>query len=481
MVKSGILITEFVNDNSYSFSMSVDGKTQFLDEMELSHLEELEDKLEQDNRNFYKRWELVDYDNIDMVFQNYGSFLSKKPRNEFTSVRLKDLESKMLPLIKPWDSGKGIMMGYDSTEELDWHFMASAASAMSEWKDNAGLHPEIKIEETKMSDIMAVIMCLVSFNLKHIEFASIATRNHKEIQIFQSLTIWSPLSELINDISAFTMIEKQVVEKIFRIISFRSDDAVLLKRHTTKFMPLIIDLENNYVLRPVSGILRNPLNTIKDLLTLRNPQLTTEFNKNREEWLRSYLYAMFAGTRYYTVDRNIELKIDGKSITDIDAVIYDNVTGELALFQIKWQDYHFNDVKKLRSKARNLTRELEEWTHKVCDWISTQGVKQLSKKLGLSDDDRLLESEIYLFGLSKNAARMKGYGFDLKEKRIAVATWAQFKRNRTEIGPSRSVFGNLYKALKQQENAEVKTTPAPVTFKVSDKEFHYKDLWNIVE
>ncbi|WP_194977003.1 hypothetical protein [Aquiflexum lacus] len=481
MVKSGILVSDSSEGNIFKFSMSLDGKAQFLDEMENSYLENLEDILEQNEKNFYNGWELVNYDNVNTIFQNSGSFLSKRPGDRFSSLKLEDLESKMTPLLKLWDSGKGIMMGYDSTEELDWHFMAISTNALAEWRDEAGIHPNLKIEGVEVSHIIAVIMCLVSFDLKHIKFSSIAAEMEKEILIFQSLTIWCSLTDLINDISDFTRIEKRIIEQVFKIISFKANDAALIRNHTSKFMPLIIDLENNFVLRPVSGIVRNPLNTLKDLLILRNPKLTAEFNKDRESWLRNYLYAMFMGTRYHRVDGNIALRIDKKFITDIDAVIYDNVTGELALFQIKWQDYHLNDVKKLRSKASNLTKELEVWTKKVYYWISSQGVDQLAYNLRFPKNKKVSESKIYLFGLSKNAARMKGYGFELKEKRIAVGTWAQFKRNRTEIGPSKSVFDNLFNALKDQENAVVEAIPKPVTFKVSDKEFYYKDLWNVAE
>jgi hypothetical protein len=480
-VEIGILVVDSKENNVFRFSMSADAKTQFLDEMEHSYLRKLEDMLEQDKGASYNGWELINYDSVDTAFQNYGSYLSKRPSDPFSSLKLEDIESKMAPLLKSWDSGKGIMMGYDSTEELDWHFMAIATNALVEWRDEAGIHPELKIEGIEVSNIIAVVMCLVSFNLKHIKFSSIAEEKRKEILIFQSLTIWCPLTKLIKDISDFTRIEEEIVEQVFKIISFKADDAALMRNHTTKFMPLIIDLENNFVLRPVSSIVRNPLNTLKDLLTLRNPKITAEFNKDREWWLRNYLYAMFMGTRYHRVDGNIVLRIDKKFITDIDAVIYDNVTGELALFQIKWQDYHLNDVKKLRSKANNLTYELEEWTRKVYDWISSEGVNQLAHNLRFPKNKKLSESKIYLFGLSKNAARMKGYGFEMKEKRIAIATWTQFKRNRTEIGPSKTVFGDLFNALKEQENAEVKVTPKPAVFKVSDKELHFKDLWNQYE
>jgi len=481
MIRSGILTADYKEGNIFKFSMSPDGKAQFPDAMEHSYLENLEDKLEQNEKSFYNGWELIDYDNVNLIFQNYGSFLSKRHNDPFSALKLEDLESKMTPLLKSWDSGKGIMIGYDSTEELDWHFMVVSANALAQWRDEAGLHPYLKIEGVEVSHIIAVVMCLVSFNLKHIKFASIAEQQRKEILIFQSLTIWCSLTELINDISDFTNIEKRIVEQVFEIISFKASDAALIKNHTTKFMPLIINLENDFVLRPVSSIVRNPLNILKDLLLLRNRQLTLEFNKGRESWVRNYLYAIFMGTRYHRIEGNIALRIDKKFITDIDAVIYDNVTGELALFQIKWQDYHLNDVKKLRSKASNLTKELEEWTKKVYEWISSQGVDRLAHNLRFPKNKKISESKIYLFGLSKDAARMKGYGFELKEERIAIGTWAQFKRNRTEIGPSKSVFSDLFNSLKKQENDVVEAIPKPVTFKVSDKEFYYKDLWNVVE
>lgn len=481
MVRSGSLIADYKEEKKFKFSMSQDGKAQFLDAMERSYLENLEDRLEQNEKSFYNGWELIDYENVNSIFKNHGNFLSKRHNDPFSSIKLEDIESKMTPLLKSWDSGKGIMMGYDSTEELDWHFMAISTNAVAQWRDEAGLHPDLKIEGVEVSHIIAVVMCLVSFNLKHIKFASIAEQQRKEILIFQSLTIWCSLKELINDISDFTNIQKRIIEQVFEIICFKASDAALIKNHTTEFMPLIINLENDFVLRPVSSMVRNPLNTLKDLLLLRNPQLKAEFNKGRESWLRNYLYAMFMGTRYHRIEGNIALRIGKKFITDIDAVIYDNVTGELALFQIKWQDYHVNDVKKLRSKASNLTKELEEWTKKVYEWISSQGVDRLAHNLRFPKNKKIFESKIYLFGLSKDAARMKGYGFELKEERIAVGTWAQFKRNRTEIGPSNSVFGDLFNTLKEQENEVVEATPKPVTFKVSDKEFYYKDLWNVIE
>lgn len=481
MINAGILLVDKIG-TSYSFSMTSEGKYQYLDAMEPVYLENLESEIHK-GADYYKNWNLVNHEDLERVSWSYGNYLSKKPEDPFTGVKLNntDLESIMEPLVKPWDSGKGVMMGYDSTDDLDKHFMATATTLLKDWREESGLHPKLDLGEIKASDIMAVAICLISFNLKHIKFSTIAFKKYPKISIPQSLTIWCPLEELVEDISDYTGIEISKIRKVFEAISLKAGDSELLRKHTSLFMPLIIDLENSFVLRPVSSIIRNPLNTIKDLIALRNPKLVPEFTKYRESWLRDYLYAMFMGSRYQRVSGNISLRKNKITLTDIDAAIYDKTTGELALFQIKWQDYHFNDVRKLRSKASNLTKELDKWTRKVSEWIDSFGTSQLAKNLRLKENKKITESKIFLFGLSKDAARVKGYGFELEEKKIAVSTWAQFIRNRTEIGPSKNVFKDLFNALKNEENIEIDVTPKPITFRFANKKFHFKDLWCITK
>lgn len=481
MIKVGILSVK-KTDSQYSFTMTPEASHQYLDAVEPIYLKDLENTLNE-NRDHYKGWDLVNHKDIEKASRSYGNFMSKKAEDPFIDVKLNSdvLETKMKPLVKPWDSGRGVMMGYDSTDELDKHFMVTATTLLKDWREESGLHPDLDLGEIKAGDIMAVAICLISFNLKHIKFSKIAIEKYPKISIPQSLTIWCPLEELIVDISNYTGIQSSTVKKVFDVISLKSDDSIFLRSHTSLFMPFIIDLENGFVLRPVASILRNPLNTIKDLLSLRNPNLVPEFTKHREDWLRNYLYAMFMGSRYERVSGNINLRENKKNVTDIDAAIYDRTTGGLAIFQIKWQDYHFNDVKKLRSKASNLTKELDKWTRRVSEWIESNGTSQLVKNLRLKEFEKVDVSKIYLFGLSKDAVRMRGYGFELEEKKIAITTWAQFIRNRTNIGPSKNVFEDLFNELKNQENAEVKVIPKPITFKFSNKKFHYDDLWCVVD
>jgi hypothetical protein len=192
--------------------------------------------------------------------------------------------------------------------------------------------------------------------------------------------------------------------------------------------------------------------------------------------MRTHLYALFLGVRYQRIEGNVKLKEDGKTITDIDAAIYDNLTGELALFQIKWQDFYYNDVRKLRSRASNLTKDLDEWAEKVSHWINIHPKTELIKNLRLVDGT--VVNEVFLFGISRNKARMQGYGYAIKSENLAIANWPQFARNRFEIGPAERVFYSLFNKLKLQEKEKIEPIPFPVTFNIGDQNLEFRDLYN---
>jgi len=278
----------------------------------------------------------------------------------------------------------------------------------------------------------------------------------------------------------FSGMEKAVVAEALDMLILKPTDSDFLRTYTARFKPLLIDLGSGFVLRPASSVLYNPLHAVYALLISRNPALRNKISEAREDWLRNYLYALLAGTRYQRIEGNIKIRKDRKTITDIDAAIYDTLTGELALVQIKWQNYFTNDVKKLRSRAKNFVTEISKWTKNVNDWIESSNLQSIIASFKLNGaQGRLEKSKIYLFGLSKNAARMRGYGYDLDNKDVAVGTWAQFVRNRTEIGPASKVISELFNRLKAEESSKVETRPIPIELAFAEVKLNFKDIWRI--
>lgn len=58
----------------------------------------------------------------------------------------------------------------------------------------------------------------------------------------------------------------------------------------------------------------------------------------REAVFRTQLYTVFDDPRFSCVQHPVIIKEKNKTLTDIDAVVIDKKTGEIALFQLKWQD-----------------------------------------------------------------------------------------------------------------------------------------------
>jgi hypothetical protein len=406
-----------------------------------------------------------------------GSHLGIGSKDRFADHKMKDLKEGMFPLLREWDSGHGKMIAYDSSPKLDDHFLAKAGDLVLNWRDDAGIHPESMIGNLKGADLTWIIMMLVSFDLKHHEFIRLASEHFPEISIPQSVTIWQIKDQLIDEIAEFTGLERKHVKGAIDLVTFRPADRELLKKHSSLFMPLLIDLGNGFVLRPVSAIARNPFYSVMAVLEHRDPNFRHTVSVHRERWQRNELYAGFQGNRYQCLEGNLNLRMAGKILTDIDAAVFDNTNGELAIFQIKWQDFFFNDVKKLRSKASNLVRELDEWSEKVNHWINTNGLVELQKLLGLKPIGEIQIKSVYLFGISRNAGRTVSYGFKRSADDLVVANWPQFRRNRIEVGPVKNVISSLFNTLREQEQVSIAETPLPVSLYMGDHVLVYDDLW----
>jgi hypothetical protein len=476
MIKSGILTVE-KHGNTFIFRKEGSADSQFLDAMEFSYLNELEIKITDRSQNNYRGWDLVEKENLFATFNQSGSFLLRDNQIDLSNFILKDIDSLMEPLIGSWDSGHGKMMSYGGSHEIDAHFLAKATKLVLFWREEAGLHNNAKLGGITGEDIVCIVTVLVIFHLKHVHFTQLFAQKFSDISIPQNLTIWTFLDSLINDISMYTGLEINLVSKVFDAIMMKAEDVKHLKHHTSKFMPLAIDIGNGFVLRPVSSLIFNPFFSIIALLEFRNPNLRNEISAPREEWFRTQLYSLFQGVRYQRVEGNIKIREGSFTATDIDAAIYDNLTGELALFQIKWQDFFSNDVKKLRSKASNLTKELDDWAEKTKTWINVHGYSELYRSLRLKTAKRKSISSIYLFGICRNKARVEGYGFTIKTDSLAIANWPQFIRNRFNIGPDERVIHKLFESLKAESKDKISPKPLPHSFTISDIIVNYEDLW----
>lgn len=453
--------------------------SQFADLLEVERLDDLNRLRDDMARHMVHGWSLVDYEHAMNSMDMPGAFMSRSLKSPFAEWKQDDVDSLMGSLIFPWDSGSGIMMGYGAHPDVDLHFLLEGLNLILACRNEAGLHPACTISDTSGADVTAVAAVVVGLHLKHIRFALLSQKTHPEIRLEKSLTIWGPRSELVESIAEFMGIESGRVSRALSAITVKASEAEIFANRTTPLIPLVIDLENGFILRPVSSISRNPLNTVIPIQQHRAAQSLQKVVEPREEWLRADIHAAFQGNRYVRVEGNVNLRDGNHVLTDVDAAVFDRTCGDLALFQIKWQDFDTNDVRQLRSKASNFVADVDKWATNVCRWISTRSMLDVGNtfRINPSKDGPVLR--IFLFVVSRHVCRMAGYGFKSANAFLAFATWPQWMRVRAEVGPVPHVMDRIHEQLCKEYEREVSVLPFPYKMNVAsvDAVVQYEDVF----
>jgi transposase InsO family protein len=210
----------------------------------------------------------------------------------------------------------------------------------------------------------------------------------------------------------------------------------------------------------VSGVFRNPFNGIRMLRESTSTAIQNSFREHREEWMAEDLYALFEGPRFQRVPGQIKLRRDGQVVTDIDAAIFDNATGDLVLFQLKWQDFTSSSVRAQRSKAKNFSDQVEGWAKKTRSWIDQFGIPALCRVLKIKPPDGAEPRHVRLAAIGRSNARFRSYGYSIGSDML-VLPWSQFVRLRYSIGPGQDFFELLMKAAIEESLVAIERKPLP--------------------
>lgn len=197
---------------------------------------------------------------------------------------------------------------------------------------------------------------------------------------------------------------------------------------------------------------------------------------HREGWMIVELYNLFFGDRYIRMEGPTKLRREGKVITDIDAAVFDTITGDIGLFQLKWQDFNSNDVAKQRSRAKNFVEKVDAWALSVQVWLAEFGAESLLRSLRIRSASGI--SRVHLFAIGRSAAQFQSYGYVSQVDTIASATWRQFARLRYEVGPSNNVLSDLHAAIQAERMTPLTLKPIRQEMKLRTHTVVLENLWN---
>ncbi|BEP60022.1 hypothetical protein GmRootV213_05760 [Variovorax sp. V213] len=477
MVHREFLLAER-DGKSINLRDSGSGPIQYMDHIEIDLLRRSEAAIFKDKASA-QGWTVCNPEEINDKLKSQGNYIARQHKNFGPLLHQEELKALMLPLIFPWITPGGTMIGYGASDEVDAHFLLEAQPIIDDFRMDAGIHANVNFGDYSGWDVIVVATVLLSFFRKHVAFVLLARQHFPEISTRECLTIWGPKDGLAESVHLASQLPKDRIEAVLKSLTLTMEDLGRLKSDTTPLLPMLIDLGNGFFLKPTSGITKNPLAAFLKIAQWRNPSTRNLISLPRESWFRQELYSLFRGSRYWCVPGNITLRHAGKRLTDVDAAVFDRTTGELTLFQLKWQDYSTNNIGELRSKASNLSSEVDAWGERVTEWISNNPPHQVAKALRLKIRGNRGITALFLVCVSRSIARTHGYGFPLTNPYLSIASWSQFQRVRGEIGPAPRVLSKIHELLRDEEHlSPVNGTPHRVTVQLRDFEMNFEDLWN---
>lgn len=388
-----------------------------------------------------------------------------------------EIRDQMRSIVFPWDSGHGLMVGYGATENIDEYFIQAVGEFAEIWRRQAGIHPRASLGGTNGTALASVMLLLTSFYLKHIQFVDVGKLINPDTNYPMSLTIWKNPEELALSLSQFTNIPATQIRAAFEVLTVGKQDAAFFADEQKPYIPMFIRFSDNHYVSPVSSIFKNPLEGARMLEEFHAPEFGQALLEHRESWMAEELEHLFLGTRYRRAAGPTKLRRDGRTVTDVDWAAFDVTTGELALFQLKWQDYSSSDVKKQRSRARNFVDQVDRWALNVQGWISEFGTAQLLRSLHIQLP-RSTDVSILLFAVGRSNARFASYGVMPSSVDVASSTWPQFVRLRHDLGPASKVFSELHRRIAAESTYPVERDPIPHEVVVQGQRIVLEDVWN---
>jgi hypothetical protein len=386
------------------------------------------------------------------------------------------LRAEMATQVFPWKLPQGTMVGYTSSRDVDSAFLNFLADTVIEWRADAGIHPDAHLGECTGAEMVTTVHMLLGRYLAHIVYVEEARTRLPDINFAMSLCIWKTRPELIAELVVIGT-PAHLATAVVDLVTIRAVDApFFFKEHTPSF-PLLIEIADGYLLMPISAVFRNPLKHIRALRESTTPAMLNAVRSHHESWMAKDLCALFQGDRFQCITTQTKLRSGSRVVTDIDAAILDYVTGDLVLFQLKWQDFDSSSLKTQRSKAKNFVEKVEAWGTAVSSWIDDHGIARLCQVLKLKLPSGKLPPTIRLWGVGRSNARFRSLGYAAGPTVLAFS-WPQLIRLRHEIGPGAPVFAEIAQQVQEEGARPVIRTPMPYTIVSRGQRVIFQDLWS---
>lgn len=275
------------------------------------------------------------------------------------------------------------------------------------------------------STYVAVLEALSAMSQQRLCYAGLLNADDPRIGVRNLLTGGALHEELIEGVANFLDASRQEVSELLDHLTLSPANAKEHLERGAQALAPAVRTSQHLVALPMYGLELNPFLFLWAELRRRYEKDWFDAANRRESRWVAELRAQFPTPHWHCLD-GVKLKLDGKTITDIDFVAYDTRYSSVILFQLKWQQPFVGDDKVRRNNASSLVDDSNKWIADVVGWIDAVGVNGLKERLSIKTDATL---SIHLAVLGRYHAHFtSANGHD---SRAVWCDWGNFLRERT--------------------------------------------------
>ena len=275
-------------------------------------------------------------------------------------------------------------IGYGAHRILDDYFFALAYSEV-QLADGVDNFPHAaRFGGVSFRNYLLGLVFIVSLYIRHERFAVALVEKSKRVKMENILTITAEVRGMVQSIryainhfgsvyAGFEAVSLEQAHQIFSVLSVSKETTKLLDAPAVP-MPLLVQYSREGVLRCLSGARDHPVQFLLNSLRYR---FTADYSREQQtrenvmqRAIKRVLDRVFPGLTY---SENIEIKLDGRAVTDIDLVLTEATSGAVVLCQLKHQDPYASDLNARRVRSSRLREEGGRWLGSIDRWLARVG------------------------------------------------------------------------------------------------------------
>lgn len=243
-------------------------------------------------------------------------------------------------------------------------------------------------------------------------------------------------------------------------------------------LPVYIEFADSSVVKLICGRERQ-MEFMLESLKKNYPRDYSANQRSREASMQRALTELMAEHFPDVLVRsNVNLRVRGKVLTDVDLAVFDPEFGDLILFQLKYQDCHGVDIKAGNSRMSRFLSESISWLEAVKQWPGTgdpgvlRNAFRLPRNAQVTRVRKLIVARHHAYPLASIAL----------DDDVAFGTWMQLfnacEVMRASQGGIRSIKGLFALLRRHVVGAEVRfhQRERPSCYKLGEVEFEVVQL-----